>query len=45
MHPKKSTAKGKQHYLEILKSKLYAFSRTIDGVDEITLLTGQQGQV
>lgn len=37
MHPKQPTAKGKQHYLEILKTKLYALGREIDGVDEITL--------
>lgn len=37
MHPKQPTTKGKQHYLEILKTKLYALRRKIDGVDEITL--------
>lgn len=38
MHPKQPTAKGKQHYLEILKTKLYALGREIDGVDEKSLL-------
>ena len=37
MHPKQPTTKGKQHYLEILKTKLYALGREIDSVNEITL--------
>ena len=37
MHPKQPTTKGKQHYLEILKTKLYALGRQIDSVEEITL--------
>lgn len=38
MHPKQPTGKGKQHYLEILKTKLYGLGREIDGVDEKSLL-------